>query len=382
MFWINGVTAFLFACTGPVAIILTVAQSSGLPDDFVSSWLFGCFAVTGLYTLYFSWLHRQPIAFAWTIPGTVLLLTSLDHLEISDVIGAYMATGVLILLVGLSGLSEKLLKAMPKPIVMAMVAGIFLDFGLNLVGAFEHSALMAACMIVTFLLCSRLSVIARTFPPVLVALVAGLVVVWLQDGFDVRSSLPGLFSLPRIYAPSMSLPAMLELVVPLAITVLVVQNGQGFAVLSHAGHRPPMRSMTTACGSGTLIIGLMGSVPMCVTGPSNAILSSNGEKERQYLGALLYGVLAILFGVFSALMTWLAFSLPVAFVAVLGGLATFKVLQGAFVAAFSGEHSLGALVTLVVTVSDVTIWNIGAPFWGLVFGIAVSRLLESATEKA
>ena len=43
---------------------------------------------------------------------------------------------------------------------------------------------------------------------------------------------------------------MVELVVPLAITVLVVQNGQGIAVLTAAGHEPPVNAITVACGVG------------------------------------------------------------------------------------------------------------------------------------
>ena len=49
------------------------------------------------------------------------------------------------------------------------------------------------------------------------------------------SARPGAVQLDRIrpvlQTPAWSLPAMVELVVPLAITVLVVQNGQGVAVL-------------------------------------------------------------------------------------------------------------------------------------------------------
>ena len=36
----------------------------------------------------------------------------------------------------------------------------------------------------------------------------------------------------------------------------------------------------------------------------------------------------------------------------------------------------GALVAFLVTVADLGLWNIGAAFWGLVAGIAVSWLLE------
>ena len=39
-------------------------------------------------------------------------------------------------------------------------------------------------------------------------------------------------------------------------------------------------------------------------------------------------------------------------------------------------YALGALVTFVVTVADIPMLNIGAAFWGLLAGFAVSRLLE------
>ena len=53
-----------------------------------------------------------------------------------------------------------------------------------------------------------------------------------------------------------------------------------------------------------------------------------------------------------------------------------KVLQIAFASAFQGRFGLGALITFLVTVSGISVLNIGAPFWGLVFGYAASRLLE------
>jgi benzoate membrane transport protein len=53
-----------------------------------------------------------------------------------------------------------------------------------------------------------------------------------------------------------------------------------------------------------------------------------------------------------------------------------RVLQTAFTVSFRDRFSLGALVTFLVTVADVPILNVGAPFWGLVFGYLVSRLLE------
>ena len=84
----------------------------------------------------------------------------------------------------------------------------------------------------------------------------------------------------------------------------------------------------------------------------------------------------MLFGLFAPLFTSTMLATPPAFIATLGGLALFRVLQASFVAAFSTHFSLGALVTFVVTVADVTVLNVGAAFWGLLAGLAVSALLE------
>jgi benzoate membrane transport protein len=169
---------------------------------------------------------------------------------------------------------------------------------------------------------------------------------------------------------------MLELVVPLAITVLVVQNGQGIAVLRSAGHAPPINVVTVACGAWSLLTAAVGAVSTCLTGPTNALLSASGERSRQYTAGIACGLLAMLFGLFAPLFTSAMLATPPAFIATLGGLALLRVLQASFVAAFSTRFTLGALVTFVVTVADVTVLNVGAAFWGLLVGLAVSGLLE------
>jgi benzoate membrane transport protein len=170
--------------------------------------------------------------------------------------------------------------------------------------------------------------------------------------------------------------ALVELVVPLAITVLVVQNGQGVAVLRAARHDPPVNVITVACGVWSLLAATVGAVSTCLTGPTNALLSASGERTRQYTAGVCCGVLAIGFGLFAPVFTRLMLAAPAAFIAVLAGLAMLRVLQAAFVTAFATRFSLGALVTFVVTVADVSVFNIGAAFWGLVAGLVVSVLLE------
>jgi benzoate membrane transport protein len=108
----------------------------------------------------------------------------------------------------------------------------------------------------------------------------------------------------------------------------------------------------------------------------NAVLSGSGEKHRQYTGALFFALIGLAFGLLAPFFTRLLLATPPAFIATLAGLAMLRVLQAAFTASFGGRFSLGALICFLVTVADVPILSIGAPFWGLVLGLAASRLIE------
>ena len=169
---------------------------------------------------------------------------------------------------------------------------------------------------------------------------------------------------------------MIELVVPLAVTVLAAQNAQGIAILQTRGFKPPINSITAGCGAWSLITAIFGTVSTCLTGPVNAILSSGGENRHQYTAAIWIGLMAILFGLHAPLFTKFLLASPPSFIATLAGLALVRVLQSAFQVSFSGKFTLGALISFLVTLTDQTILNIGAPFWGLVFGYITSWLLE------
>lgn len=214
--------------------------------------------------------------------------------------------------------------------------------------------------------------------PILGALVAGVVAVALSDRFHPAAGDAGWVAQPLLQTPEWSWQAMAELVVPLAITVLVVQNGQGIAVLNQAGHRPPVNVATVACGLWSLPAAAVGAVSTCLTGPTNALLTASGSRERHYVAGIVCGALAVLVGLLAPAFVRLMLATPEAFVAVLGGLAMLRALQGAFVSAFGGRCTLGALVAFLVTVSGVTPLNISAAFWGLLAGLAVSALLERA----
>lgn len=374
----NGLIGLVFSSTGPVAVVLAAGASGGLDATELASWVFGVFVLNGVLTVAMSLAYRQPLGFAWTIPGTILVGGALTHLSWSEVIGAFLATGVLVTVLGASGLVRRAMSAAPMPIVMAMVAGVFLTFGIDLVRAVAFDPAVAAPMVIAFLALGATTRIGRYVPPILGALVVGAVAVAVTGRFTPAAGDAGVFAAPVFTAPVFTPAALLELVIPLTITVLVVQNGQGVAVLTGAGHRPPVNGTTIACGLWSLGAACVGAVSTCLTGPTNALLTASGRRERQYTAAVCFGLLSIVFGLFAPLfVNWMT-AAPAAFVAALGGLAMLRALQGAFVTAFSDRHTMGALVVFVVTAANPLFLNIGAAFWGLVAGIVVSLLLERA----
>jgi len=372
----NGFIGWLFAVTAPVAIILEVGSNGGLSEKQIASWIFAVFFFNGLITILFCWLYRQPLAFFWTIPGTVLVGQSLTHLTFQEAVGAYYATSALLLVLGATGWVKRAMELAPMPIVMGMVAGVFLRFGLDLVRALFADVGIAGPMVVVWLLLSCLPSLSRRCPPIVGALLVGAIATVVFGRFDTSVPLRLELITPVLQVPAWSTAAMIELIVPLAITVLVVQNGQGFAVLKAAGHTPPIDAVTIACGVGSAISAVFGGVSTCLTGPTNAILVSAGERKRHYIAGLVVGSLAILFGLLAPTFTRLLLNAPKSLVTTLAGLAMLRILQTAFVTAFKERFSLGALVAFLVTVADIPLLNVGAAFWGLLSGFALSWLLE------
>jgi len=372
----SAVVGFLFAASGPLAIVLATGTKGGLSEADLASWVFGSFFFNGIASIVFSLFWRQPLAFFWTIPGTVLIGPALVHLTFPQVIGAYIATGLLMLALGALGWVGRVMAIMPMPIVMGMVAGVFLQFGLDWIFALRDGLWIAAPMTAAFLLVSAIAPLARYFPPLIAALIAGAAAITYVAPFALPLDPAGMLAAPRLHAPEFSLPALAELVVPLAVTVLLVQNAQGIAILAAAQHAAPVNAIAVACGISSIVAAFVGAVSTCLTGPVNAIISAAGDRRTQYTAGVLVGVLAITFALFAPLLTRLMLSTPPAFIATLAGLAMLRVLQSAFAVAFQRRFTLGALVTFLVTVAAVPVLNIGAPFWALLAGMAVSLLLE------
>ncbi|WP_089722039.1 benzoate/H(+) symporter BenE family transporter [Candidatus Entotheonella palauensis] len=332
----NGVTAFLYAITGPLAILLTVATGGGLTTAQISSWIFASYGLGGLLSIGASLVFRQPLALVWTIPGALLLPPAFGHLSFSEILGAYWLTGVLILMLGAMGWVTRLMRCIPLPIVMGMVGGVFVPFGLKIVSAFDSLPWAAGVTIGVFVIISRIAALARYLPPILAAMIPGVLVLMWTGQFHVQAPLAFAMASPLLQWPVFSWQAAIELVVPLTITVVAIQNAQGFAILQATGMHPPTGRLTVICGVSTCVFAIFGSVPNCLAGPANAILVSSGKRETAYISGIIFGVLLACFGVWSPATTGIALALPIGFIGLVGGIALVPVLHGVLHAAFSG----------------------------------------------
>lgn len=371
----NGLIGLVFTASGPIAVTLAVGAAGGLTESQLASWVFGILFSGGAATLIMSLIYRQPLGFAWSIPGTVLLGPSLQHLSFAEVVGAFFTSGVLILVLGATGVVRRIMATIPMPIVMAMVAAVFLRFGTDIVASTRGNPAIAGPMVGAFLLLSAIPALGRVLPPVLGTLAAGCLAVAVSGQFHPGAPGP-ILAAPVFTPPAFTWAAQVELVVPLALAVLFVQNGQGIAVLRTAGHQPPVNAFAIASGAFSVLNAGLGAMSACVTGPTNALLSSSGARERQYTAAVAYGCFALVCAMLAPTLTRLMLATPPEFVLTLGGIAMLKALQQAFVTAFATTSTMGSLVAFVVTMSGLDLFNIHAAFWGLVFGFTASRLLE------
>ena len=415
----NGFVAFLFAVTGPVAIMLLVGTKTSLSNQELSSWLFGAFAINSVISIFFSFWFRQPLVFMWSIPGIILIGSSIENYSFNEIVGTYLVTGMFLTFLGLTNILNWINKKIPIEIVMGMVAAIFLQFSLNWLYSLKETPLLSGSMTITYFIIYAFPSLQRIIPPLLGSLIVGVLIILNSNHAEIFNNLSLSPIMPTIFKPEFNLNANIELVIPLAITVLFIQNGQGLAILKSAGHQTRIKPFTVACGIGSIINSFFGTVSSCLTGPVTGIITSDENNKNSlkvsdankllgqerveflvkkhgkenflealkdhkvkttikghYTSGIVFSLLCITFGIFSPFFTGFISSCPPGFIASLGGIALLIVLKNTFISAFSGSFSLGALVSFLITMSDLVFLNIGSPFWGILGGLLIAKIYE------
>src|SRR5699024_11942537 len=144
--------------------------------------------------------------------------------------------------------------------------------------------------------------------------------------------------------------------------------------------KPGVNLAAAVSGLVSLPMALIGNISSCLTWPTNALIVACPNKDRHYVAAMVTAIGSICVGLFSPVFVGFMLAMPEAFIAELAGIAMLAPLKNAFVAGFSGAFSMGALVCFLVTVSEISLLGITAPFWGIVFGCLVAWLLDPKPE--
>ena len=183
---------------------------------------------------------------------------------------------------------------------------------------------------------------------------------------------------PVLIAPVWEAGVLVGLGVPLYLVTMASQNLPGFATLRAAGYVPPVRPALLATGGLSMLAALFGGHPVNMAAITAAICLGDDvhpDPAQRCKVSLAYGGVWVALGLLSPLAIALVASLPAPLVSAIVALALFGSLSGALGTAFMpGPQRFAAAVTLTTTASGVSFLGIGAAFWGLLAGLAVSGL--------
>ena len=369
---LSGFLVVFVSTTGPIAILYQAAAAGKLPIELTNSWLFAVFLGSGLFGLLLTLRFGIPIVGSWASTTTALLVTGLVDHPFSEVIGAYFGASILLMIVGYTGIFNKLMQSIPHAIIMAMLAGVLLIFGTRIFTSTRINPLMGLLMLAVFFLGRTL----KWRAPVLASFAVGLITVIAQSKIDVP---PLNFEVvtPVWTNPTFSLGSLFTLTIPIFLVVMTTQNAPGIALLKAVHYKAPVNQIVHFGGTLSLLGAGFGGAGVNLSAMTATIAispdSDPNPKTRYFAGVVsgvAYCVAALFAGIFSALFG----AFPVELTAILAGLALLPVITAALTDALEEKDFRdSAVVTFLVTISGVSGWGVGSPFWGLIAGIAVHR---------
>lgn len=370
-----GLVAVMVGYTSSVVIILEAAAAAGATPGQVSSWLLALGVGMAVTCIGLSLYYRIPILTAWSTPGAALLVTSLAGVSMAEAVAAFIFSALLITVSGLTGFFEKMMKHIPQSLASAMLAGILLQFGTNIFVAMQQQFFLVCAMFVIYLIGKRL------FPRfvILFVLFAGMLIAGAEGLFHL-GRVHIAFSVPVFTAPSFSLSTMIGIGIPLFIVTMTSQNIPGVAAIQTAGYRPPVSSIISWTGITNIILAPFGGFAFNLAAITAAIcLSEEADRDpaKRYKAAICAGLFYFIAGLFGATVVALFYALPKELVLAIAGLALLSTIANSLKIALEDDTQREpALITLLVSASGISLFGIGAAFWGLVAGVLSLLLLQ------
>jgi benzoate membrane transport protein len=366
------VLGIMLRATGPDGLGLTPQRTSG--------WIAAVYGLPMIPALILSLRFRMPLPFTGNV-FAIIFFASLGHrVSFSELAGATILAGVLVLLTGILGVTGQLARWIPLPIVQGLIAGAVMPFVIDLftslsTGAgWELPAVIAAAL-VAYLASQRF--LGMRLPPILPAFLAGAVVALLTGqlgAFPTSFAAPGLEPI----VPRFSWEAILT-VTPVLVALMTVQaNIPSTVYLRSQGFEPPGRTIDVVSGVGTALGSLLGPVALSLALPPLLVTAgaSAGDRSLRYRSIYPVVLAGLLIAAFAGTAAQLSMLLPPALLLAVAGLALLPALGAALQAIATGPLVLGPLLAFAIALSDMTVAGLDSFFWSLVIGVAVSLFLE------
>ncbi|MFJ5889090.1 benzoate/H(+) symporter BenE family transporter [Streptomyces californicus] len=375
-----GLITVVVSCSGPLLVVLAAAAAGRLTDAQTASWVWAACVGSGVTCAVLSWWTRMPVITAFSTPGAAVLVGSLGDYTYPEAVGAFLVSGVLMALTGLTGVFGQIMRRVPPGIVAAMLAGVLFSFGVDLFAALDGAPLPVLAALATYLAVKQRS------PRYAVAwaLVTAVLATAVAPGLHAPSVAVGL-TLPVFTAPEFTVSAVVGLAVPLAVVTMASQNAPGLGVLAACGYRPNDRLLITATGLASTALAPLGGHAVNLAAITAAISTgeeSHRDPDRRYVAGLACGVFYLLAGVGGAALVGLFAVLPPQLIAVIAGVALLATFSSSLAQAVADERGRdAAVVTFLTTASGITLGGIGSACWGLVLGLVTHLALNARRDR-
>ncbi|UCI34867.1 benzoate/H(+) symporter BenE family transporter [Mesorhizobium sp. B4-1-4] len=365
------VSAFVAAIVGfggTLAIVIAAAKAVGATQVQTASWVTTICLAMAIESLWLSWRTKMPVITAWSTPGLALMAAS-SGFSIGEAVAAFILTGILLIATGLFRPLTQLISRIPPSVASGMLAGIVVTFALNAVKTIPVDPWLILPLIAAFF-------IIRLFNPalsVLAVLIGGGLGAFLTGRVGGLPT-PELSTLTLI-APDFTVKAMIGLALPLYLVTMASQNLSGLAVLRAAGYHPEPGPLIGVTGLFSLLSAPFGGSTTNLAAISAAICTGpdvHPDPAERWKTGPFYALAYLIFAIFGASLVAIFAVLPQSLIVLVAGLALMASLANALAIALKDEgERMAATVTFAVTASGLTLFGVGAAFWGLIAGLTV-----------
>ncbi|SDG77403.1 benzoate membrane transport protein [Vibrio xiamenensis] len=370
-----GFGAVLVGYTSSVVIIIQAAKAAGASAAQIESWLLALGLVMGLTSILFSWHYKKPVLTAWSTPGAAMLVTAVAQYSLSEAIGAFMITGVLIVITGLITPLSRAIERIPPQLGTAMLGAILLPFCLKAFTPLSSMPMVFLLMFASYLLAKHLMPRYTMLTLLIVGVACGL---FGEQSQGLNESLSVSLASPVWIKPEFTLPAAVNLALPLYVVTMLSQNLPGIAMMRSYHYDVPVKPLLVGTGLANLLFAPIGGFSVNLAAISAAICMNeqvDSDKSQRYRAVIWAGMFYLMAGLFATSVVALFLALPNEISHILAGFALLGTLLMCLSSAFKQDnYREPALFTFLITLSGVSFLGMSSTLWGLLVGLVYLRL--------